>query len=80
MAWHKTKYSISQATGGGKVYTWSTSNEDLAVVDSEGKVNTHSGPGSIKVKAAMAKAPQNFDEVSVSNFEKNNTGIRLVSR
>jgi hypothetical protein len=60
-----------QATGGGKVYTWSTDNEDLAVADSEGKVNTHSGPGSFKVKAAMAKAAQNFDEVAVSrNFLK----------
>ncbi len=55
-----------QASGGGKVYKWSTDNEDLGVVDSEGKVNTHSGPGSFKVKASMAKAPQNFDEVSVS--------------
>ena len=55
-----------KATGGGQVYKWSTDNEDLAVADTEGKVNTHSGPGSFKVKAAMAKAIQNFDEVTVS--------------
>jgi nuclear pore complex protein Nup210 len=62
----KPTYSISySATGGGKVYTWSTDNEDLAVADSEGKVTTHSGPGSFKVKAAMAKASQNYDEVTV---------------
>ena len=63
----KPTYQLNfQASGGGKVYTWSTDNEDLAVADSEGKVNTHSGPGSFKVKAAMAKALQNFDEVTVS--------------
>ena len=58
--------SLPKATGGGKVYKWTVDNEDLAVVDSEGKVNTHSGPGSFKVKAAMAKALQNFDEVKVT--------------
>ena len=54
-----------QATGGGKVYQWTTDNEEMATADSEGKVTTHSGPGTFTVRAAMVKGSQNYDEAKV---------------
>lgn len=53
------------ATGGGKVYTWSTDNEDLATIDNEGKATTHGGPGEFTVTAAMVKGAQNYDQAKV---------------
>ena len=69
LAWDANKsssYELSyQASGGGKVYTWSTSNSSLATVDSEGKVTTHGGPGTFDVRVSMVNGPQNYDEAMV---------------
>lgn len=53
------------ASGGGKTYKFTTSDETLATVNNEGKATTHSGPGSFTVRAAMIKGEANYDEATV---------------
>jgi len=54
-----------KASGGGKMYKWSTDDEQMATADSEGTVTTHSGPGTFTVRAAMVKGEDNYDEAKV---------------
>ena len=63
LAWFDSAKSPSYeltytASGGGKVYAWSTSNSSMATVDTEGKVTTHGGPGTFTVRVAMVKGQQ----------------------
>lgn len=66
LAWDADKspsYELTYAaSGGGKVYTWSTSNSSMATADSEGRVTTHGGPGTFHVRVAMVNGRQNYDE------------------
>ena len=66
LAWDADKspsYELTYtASGGGKVYAWSTSNSSMATVDTEGRVTTHGGPGTFTVRVAMVNGPQNYDE------------------
>ena len=55
-----------QAAGGSKAYSYSVSDSELATIDNEGKLDTHGGPGELRVKAFMPKSPDNHFESRVS--------------
>lgn len=59
----KANYTMTyKAKGGGQVYSYSVSNEDVAKVDNDGHVFTEpiSTPVSFTVKAFMPKSEANF--------------------
>ena len=67
LAWDATKspsYDLTYtASGGGKVYAWSTSNSSMATVNTEGQVTTHGGPGVFQVRVAMVNGPQGSNSI-----------------
>jgi hypothetical protein len=62
----KPSYELKyQATGGGKVYNYTTDNEEMGTVTSEGVVTTNGGPGAFTVRVSMVRGKLNFDEAKV---------------
>ena len=72
LAWDAGKspsYELTYAaSGGGKVYTWSTSNSSMATVDTEGKVTSHGGPGVFQVRVAMVNGAQGGNSIDICHF------------
>merc|ERR1712032_1119650 len=53
-------YTLSyKVSGGGRVYGYSLQPDNLATVDSDGKVSVHNGPGKFTVTAGMSGSMHN---------------------
>lgn len=56
----EAQYTLSyKVSGGGRVYSYSLQPDNLATVDSDGKVSVHKGPGKFTVTAGMSGSMHN---------------------
>ena len=63
----RPEYELSyKVTGGGKVYGYEVSPDNLATVDSEGKVRVVNGPGLLTVTAGMTNSMHNNQTAEVA--------------
>ena len=73
----RPEYELSyKVTGGGKVYGYEVSPDNLATVDSEGKVRVVNGPGLLTVTAGMTNSMHNnYDLQAVASRKTTHTPV-----